>query len=77
MTSNNEEHGTAERDEATEEPGKLNYDEASKRTGIKKSTLYNLVAQRRIPHHRIGRRFILFDPRDLDAWLAARKVVAK
>jgi len=32
-----------------------------------------LVAQRRVPYHRVG-KFIRFDPRDLDAWLADCRV---
>jgi len=37
-------------------------------------TVYALVHQHRIPHVRFGRRFVRFDPCDLDRWVADRKV---
>jgi excisionase family DNA binding protein len=55
----------------------VGYEGAENHTGIRRNTLYNLVSQGRIPHIRLGPRFVLFDLDDLDEWLAARKVAAK
>jgi excisionase family DNA binding protein len=77
MTRNDEHQEAQMPSKPGEESSKFGYEEAARYTGIKKSTLYNLVMQRRVPHHRIGRRFVLFDAQDLSKWLAARKVAAK
>jgi excisionase family DNA binding protein len=77
MTGNNEHQESAEVAQAAEQPAKVGYAGAERLTGIRRNTLYNLVAQHRIPHHRIGPRFVLFDAADLEQWLAARKVNAK
>ena len=52
----------------------LNYQEAADYLGLKCSTLYALVAQRRVPHIRIGPRFVRFYADELDAWIAKKRV---
>jgi excisionase family DNA binding protein len=52
----------------------IDYGEAARRLGIKVATLYALVSKRRIPHVRLGRRFVRFDVRDLAAWVDAQRV---
>lgn len=53
----------------------LTYEQLSRRTGIKVNTLYGLVSQRRIPHVRIGRRLVRFDPVVIERWLRDKYVV--
>ena len=59
----------------TEAPAKrwLNYDEAADYTGLGKGTLQNLVYREEITFTKAGAR-VLFDVRDLDAWMEERKV---
>ena len=52
----------------------MRYDAAAKHTGIKLSTLYALVHQKRVPHYRYGPRFVLFDLDELDAWILQHRV---
>lgn len=58
------------------EPELLTYRGASERYAIKLTTLYALVSQQRIPHVRIGRRFVRFRVAELDRWFAQRAVPA-
>ncbi len=53
--------------------------EAAERLGIAISTLYDLVRQKKIAHHRVGtgRGRILFNEEDLSAYLASCKVEAE
>jgi excisionase family DNA binding protein len=53
------------------------YDFASSITGIKKNTLYGLVHNKRIPHHKLNRRFIRFSKIDLLAWMNDHRVPAR
>lgn len=48
----------------------------AERLGISGFTIRMMVRERRIPHLRIGRR-VLFDPRDIDAFLASSRVPAE
>ena len=52
----------------------LTYQQAATRLGITLSTLYSLVHQRRVPHVRLGPRFVRFKPAELDAWVEAHRV---
>jgi excisionase family DNA binding protein len=49
--------------------------EASKRIGISPSTLYQLVAARKIPHYRVGGK-IIFQEEDIASFLAGCRVAA-
>jgi excisionase family DNA binding protein len=51
----------------------LNVNELSEYLGIKKSTLYGVVANEGLPHYRIG-RLIRFKRNDVDAWMEAHRV---
>ena len=42
---------------------------AERVTGIKRGTLYALVARNKIPHRRVSSRIVIFDRRDLEAWM--------
>jgi excisionase family DNA binding protein len=53
----------------------LNVDELSQYTGIARGTLYVWVCQKRIPHLKIG-RMLKFDVREIEVWLAKRRVKA-
>ena len=56
--------------------GVLSIEQAAKLLHIRVGTLYNWIYLGRAPSYiRAGRR-ILFDPRDLDAFIEARKVRA-
>ena len=52
---------------------RMNIDEASKFTGLKKGTIYHYVAAKMIPHIKISTRLI-FDEQDLIDWLNSKKV---
>ncbi len=52
----------------------LTYAEVEEKYGIKVSTLYSLVHQKRIPHVRLGRRFIRFSVPEVEAWVASHRV---
>ncbi len=51
----------------------MDYDEAAEYLDYKKSTLYNKVSARAVPHSRINQRKVLFIKKDLDAWLDKKK----
>lgn len=52
----------------------LTYEEAAKFLGIKKTTLYSLVCQKRIPHVRLSSRMVRFPKKMLEDWLESRIV---
>jgi excisionase family DNA binding protein len=53
----------------------LTYAEAAVVTGIKVGTLYALVARKRIPHTRLGRRLVRFPAAQLQKWLTEHLVL--
>lgn len=55
-----------------EQTGFMNIQEISGYLGIKVSTLYALVEEKRIPHFRIGRQ-IRFKRSDVDVWMDGQK----
>lgn len=55
----------------------LTYAEAALFLGIPTNTLYSMVAERRIPHIRLGRRFVRFSVPDLERWLREQAVPAQ
>lgn len=52
----------------------LDYRSAAERLGVPLGSLYSLVHHRRIPHVRLGPRFVRFEPAALDAWVAASRI---
>ena len=52
----------------------VGYPEAARMLGIPLGTLYNWVAERRIPHIRFSERLVRFDRVELQAWIEARVV---
>lgn len=52
----------------------LDYRSAAERLGVPLGSLYSLVHHRRIPHVRLGPRFVRFEPAALDAWVAAGRI---
>ena len=42
--------------------------EAAEFLGIKKSTLYEWIVQKKVPHYKVG-RLVKFKREDLEAWL--------
>lgn len=48
----------------------ITYEAVSAWTGIKLATLYSLVRRKQIPHIRLGKRLVRFDPDLLGQWLA-------
>jgi len=54
----------------------VGYDGAGQLTGISKATLYSMVHAKRIPHVRIGPRFVRFKVTELLQWLEERHVPA-
>ena len=62
-----------ERDHAkTPSSGFLKIQDIANHLGIKVSTLYSMVEQRRIPHYRIGRQ-IRFKRSEVDEWMEGQK----
>jgi excisionase family DNA binding protein len=55
----------------------ITYAQASHHLNLKIGTLCALVAQRRVPHVRLGRRLVRFDRRELDSWLQRHTVAPK
>lgn len=47
--------------------------ELEEELGVKRSTLYDWVHTRQIPHLKIG-RLVKFDPREIDRWLKEKTV---
>jgi excisionase family DNA binding protein len=56
---------------------RLTYKEAAAHLGLKIGTLKAMVCRKEVPHIRLGPRLVVFDPTELDAWLAERRVPAK
>ena len=52
----------------------LTLDEASRYTGMKKSTLYKLTAARVIPHSKPGGKVVYFSRRALEEWMMSNPV---
>ena len=52
----------------------IGYTEASRLLGVPVATLYNWVSLKRIPHIRISKRMVRFDPERLKRWLEKRVV---
>jgi excisionase family DNA binding protein len=53
------------------------YKQAANWLGVPTATVRSLVFQRKIPHHRISKRVVLFDPAELQSWWASTRVAAK
>ncbi|OQA92043.1 MAG: Helix-turn-helix domain protein [Elusimicrobia bacterium ADurb.Bin231] len=51
----------------------LNINELAEYLGIKISTVYSWVNQRKIPYVKVG-RLVKFDQVDIDKWIAEQKV---
>lgn len=51
------------------------YQEAEGWTGLKRGTLYSMVARREIPHRRLGGRLVRFSKRDILEWLDRHRVL--
>lgn len=56
--------------------GLIDYAAAESLTGIRRGTLASMVSRRQIPHVRLGPRLVRFDPAELAAWIAERRVPA-
>lgn len=54
----------------------MNYREAAEYLCVPVGTLYALVHQGRVPHVRLGRRFVRFDKKMLAAWVSQHHVEA-
>lgn len=52
----------------------IGYAEASRLLGVPVATLYNWVSLKRIPHIRISKRMVRFDPERLRQWIERRVV---
>jgi len=52
----------------------LSYRAAAEMLGLPLGTVYSLVCQRRIPHHRLGPRLVRFQKEDLEQWLTEHRV---
>ena len=55
----------------------ITYEEAAEMLGLAKGTVYAMVHQNRLPHIRLGRRLVRFDPAALRAFVDAHRVEAR
>lgn len=51
----------------------LTIEEAADRLGVTVRMVRRLVAERRLPYHKVG-RWVRFDPVEIDEWFAATRV---
>ena len=75
--SGNEDHRTPELDLGEGEPRRpqlLSYSQVAEEYGIKVGSLYAMVHQLRIPHVRLGRRFVRFSRHELERWIDSHNV---
>ncbi|MBN2196840.1 MAG: helix-turn-helix domain-containing protein [Polyangiaceae bacterium] len=54
----------------------INASTAARRYGLPIGTIHALVSQGRIPHVRLGPRFVRFEVAELDAWFEQHRVHA-
>ena len=66
---------TAQADVSAERPPLIDVAGVAKRLGTTERFVRRLVDERRVPFHKVG-KFVRFDPRDIDAWLANNRVDA-
>lgn len=52
----------------------ITYEQLERHFGIKRGTAYALVSQKRIPHTRLGNRFVLFNAEEIKLWLSKHAV---
>lgn len=52
----------------------LKYRDVCKIWGIEEATLYSWVRQKRIPHIRLGNRFVRFEKDVIEKWIASNQV---
>ena len=57
----------------SQEPRYLTVEQVQKFLGLKRSRIYYLTSTGRIPFIRLGKT-LLFDPQDLNQWIASMKV---
>ena len=55
-------------------PALLTYVEVEARTGLRRGTLYSMVARGEIPYVRLGRRLVRFQAQEIEAWLKKHSV---
>ena len=60
-------------DDANPPASLLDVSQVAARLGVTTRFVRRLVDERRIPFCKIG-KFVRFDPHDIDAWIAARRV---
>lgn len=52
----------------------ITYSELAELTNLPLGTLYHRVAEKKIPHVRLGRRLVRFDAEEIARWLKAQEV---
>jgi excisionase family DNA binding protein len=52
----------------------MTYEQLCQRYGFKRGTVYSLVHEGRIPHIRLGRRFVRFEVEAIDNWIRSQSV---
>lgn len=52
----------------------LTYKQVSERFAPPVNTLYNMVAENRIPHVRFGSRFVRFSEAEIERWIQDHRV---
>jgi excisionase family DNA binding protein len=59
------------------EDQKLTYKQLSELLGVPLGTLYCLVMNKRIPHIRLGKRFVRFSKNEIERWMKSHEVSEK
>jgi excisionase family DNA binding protein len=68
-------HSDAITDQTRDPAGLLGISDVAARLGTPERFVRRLVAERRVPFHKIG-KYVRFDPRDIDRYLAEQRVEA-
>jgi excisionase family DNA binding protein len=56
------------------EDQKLTYKQVSALMGIPLGTIYGLVSLKRIPHIRLGKRFVRFSKAEIERWMKSHEI---
>jgi excisionase family DNA binding protein len=60
----------------TEPESLLSYQQLAAKLGLKPNTLAVLVHRKQVPHFRLAKRLVRFDPIAVERWLASKQVAA-
>ena len=53
---------------------KLTYKQVSELLGVPVGTIYGMVSLKRIPHIRLGKRFVRFSKNEIERWMKSHEI---